>query len=127
LERYDSTGRWRDKYADGNAIEDSAALPDKTEIAGVDGLLKYLQAKDAQVRKTLAQKLIGYALGRTVLASDQLLVERMIAAGNDATFAQLATEIATSNQFRSRRGRSENAASSSATKIALNNSARKHP
>jgi mono/diheme cytochrome c family protein len=108
LERYDSTGRWRDKYPDGNAIEDSAALPDKTEITGVDGLLKYLQAKDAQVRKTMAQKLIGYALGRTVLASDQLLVERMVAAGNDATFTQLATEIATSNQFRSRRGREEN-------------------
>ena len=107
LERYDSTGRWRDKYADGNAIEDSAALPDKTEIAGINGLLKYLQTKDTQVRKTLAYKLAGYALGRTVLASDQLLIERMVLAGGEATFAQLATEIALSKQFRQWQGREE--------------------
>ncbi len=107
LEHFDSTGRWRDKYADGNAIEDSAALSDKTEIAGVDGLLKYLRAKEPQVRKTLSYKLVGYALGRTVLASDQLLVERMVNAGSGATFAQLAMEIATSKQFRHRLGRED--------------------
>ncbi|MDX2042305.1 MAG: DUF1592 domain-containing protein [Acidobacteriota bacterium] len=107
LEHFDSTGRWRDKYADGNAIEDSAALSDKTEIAGVNGLLKYLRAKEPQVRKTLSYKLVGYALGRTVLASDQLLVERMVNAGSDATFAQLAMEIATSKQFRHRIARED--------------------
>jgi len=107
LEHFDSTGRWRDKYADGNAIEDFAALTDNTEIAGVDGLLKYLRAKEPQVRKTLSYKLVGFALGRTVLASDQLLVERMVNAGSDATFAKLATEIATSKQFRHRLGREE--------------------
>ena len=107
LERYDSTGRWREKYADGNAIEDSAALPDKTEVAGVTGLLNYLQSKDAQVRKTMAYKLVGYALGRTVLASDQLLIERMVNAGGDATMTQLATEVAKSKQFRFRRGGEE--------------------
>ncbi|HMY70790.1 MAG TPA: DUF1592 domain-containing protein, partial [Blastocatellia bacterium] len=107
LERYDSMGRRRDKYSDGKPIEDAAALADKTEIAGVEGLLKYVQGKDAQVRKTLSFKLVGYALGRTVLASDQLLVERMVKAGNDATFAQLATEIAVSKQFRNRLGQEE--------------------
>ncbi len=121
LERYDSTGRWRDKYADGKPIEDSAALPDKTEIAGINGLLDYLRGKDTQVRKTLSYKLVGYALGRTVLASDQLLIERMVKAGGEATFAQLATEIATSKQFRYRAGQAENEAvpAASGTKIAL--------
>ncbi|MBP6821909.1 MAG: DUF1592 domain-containing protein [Acidobacteria bacterium] len=117
LEHYDSTGRWRDKYSDGNLIEDSAALADKTEIAGIDGLLKYLRAKEPQVRKTLSYKLTGYALGRTVLASDQLLIERMVNAGGNATFAQLATEIATSKQFRNRSGREESPAT---TKSAVN-------
>lgn len=120
FERYDSTGRWRDKYADGKPIEDSAALPDKTEIAGMNGLLSYLKSKDAQVRKTLSSKLVGYALGRTVLASDQMLIDRMVKTGDNATFAQLATEIATSKQFRFRLGREENATTSSTTKIALN-------
>ncbi len=121
LERYDSTGRWRDKYADGKPIEDSAALPDKTEIAGINGLLDYLRGKDTQVRKTLSYKLVGYALGRTVLASDQLLIARMVKAGGEATFAQLATEIATSKQFRYRSGRDENPGNMPAVpKIALN-------
>ncbi|HEX4951254.1 MAG TPA: DUF1592 domain-containing protein [Blastocatellia bacterium] len=121
LERYDSTGRWRDKYADGSAIEDSAALPDKSEISGVDGLLRYLKNKDAQVRKTLSYKLVGYALGRTVTAADQALIERMTAKGNDATFTQLALEIATSKQFRYRLNR-EDALDPNSTKpkIALN-------
>lgn len=119
LERYDPTGRWRDKYPDGNPIEDAATLPDKTEIAGVDGLLKYLQGKDAQVRKTLSYKLVGYALGRTVLASDQLLIDRMVQAGNDATFTHLAIEIATSKQFRYRLGREETPMTSPTTKVAF--------
>lgn len=107
LEHYDPTGRWRDKYPDGNPIEDSAALSDKTQIDGVDGLLSYVRSKEGQVRKTLSYKLVGFALGRTVLASDQLLIERMAQAGGDATFAQLATEIATSKQFRYRLAQEE--------------------
>ncbi len=102
LEHFDSTGRWRKTYADGKPIEDSAALPDKTEIAGIEGLLRYLRNKDTQVRKTLSYKLVGYAIGRAVSASDQALIERMAAKGGAATFTQLAMEIATSKQFRYR-------------------------
>ncbi|MEP7341248.1 MAG: hypothetical protein ABI977_26195, partial [Acidobacteriota bacterium] len=62
-----------------------------------------------------------YALGRTVLASDQLLIERMVRAGGDATFTQLATEIATSKQFRNRSGQEERPAITPATsKVAIN-------
>lgn len=117
LERYDSTGRWRDQYPDGKEIEDSSELSDQTPIAGVDGLLNYLRSKESQVRGTFSRKLIGYALGRTVMASDQSLIDRMVAAGGDATFAQLATEIATSRQFRHRLGRE---ASPAPAKIATN-------
>jgi hypothetical protein len=84
-------------------------------------LLKYLRAKEPQVRKTFSYKLTGYALGRTVLASDQLLIERMVNAGGNATFAQLATEIATSKQFRNRSGREEKPA---VTKNAVNTAMR---
>ncbi len=108
LEKYDSMGRWRDTYSDGKQIEDSAALPDKTEIAGIDGLVKYLKSKEPQIRKTLSYKLVGYALGRTVQASDQLLIERMVRAGGEVTFSQLVSEIVTSKQFRNRLGREEN-------------------
>ena len=125
LEHYDPTGRWREQYPDGKPIEDSAALADKTEIAGVDGLLKYIRSKEAQVRKTLSHKLVGYALGRTVLASDQALIERMVQAGDNASFAQLATEIATSKQFRNQLVRTESPVTAPATtKIAFNTAAK---
>ena len=51
-------------------------LTDKTTIVGADGLLKYLDSQDTQVMTTLSRKMLGYALGRTVLASDQPLIDR---------------------------------------------------
>jgi hypothetical protein len=103
LERYDAVGRWRDTYADGKPVHDSSALVDHTPITGVGGLLKHLQSQEHQVFKTFAYKLLGYALGRTILASDRPLIERLTKAGGEATFSQLATEIVSSRQFRYRR------------------------
>ena len=117
MERYDPTGRWRERYPDGNQIEDAATLADKTEIKGVDGLLKYLQSKEAQVQ-TLC-KLVGYALGRAVLASDQLLIERMTQAGGDATFAQLARDRR-SKQFHTAADEEKSKATPANSKIAAN-------
>jgi hypothetical protein len=107
LEHYDSTGRWRERYADGKDIWDAGTLADKTDIKGIDGLLAYLKARDEQVWRTLSSKLIGYALGRTVQASDQPLIDKMAAAGGGATFSQVAIELVTSKQFRNRLGREE--------------------
>jgi Protein of unknown function (DUF1592)/Protein of unknown function (DUF1588)/Protein of unknown function (DUF1585)/Protein of unknown function (DUF1587)/Protein of unknown function (DUF1595) len=107
MEHYDSTGRYRALYADGKPIDDSGVLTDHTEIAGVPGLLDYLKKQEDQVRRTLATKLVGYALGRTVQPSDQLLIDRMVATGGNATFSQLAAEIITSRQFRNHLGRDD--------------------
>jgi len=100
LEHYDAIGRWRDAYSEGQPIEDSGTLADNTEIAGIDGLIAYLEKNEPQVIKTVASKLVGYALGRTVLASDMPLIEELSEAGGEATFADLAMDIATSRQFR---------------------------
>lgn len=103
FERYDAIGRLRDKYPDGKPVDDTATALDQTSIQGIDGLLAYLAKQDQQVRKNLSHKLLGYALGRTVLASDLPLVDKMVNLGPDATFAQLAREIVTSPQFLRRR------------------------
>ncbi|MCX6592988.1 MAG: DUF1592 domain-containing protein [Acidobacteria bacterium] len=103
FERYDAIGRLRDKYPDGKPVDDSSIASDKTPIAGIDGLLAYLKKQEPQVLKNLSHKLLGYALGRTILASDQPLVEKMVTLGSQATFTQLATEIVLSRQFRYRR------------------------
>ncbi|MBI2687958.1 MAG: DUF1592 domain-containing protein [Acidobacteria bacterium] len=104
FERYDAVGKLRDKYSDGKPVEDAGTTAGRREINGVEGLIQYLKSQEPQVMKTMSQKLIGYALGRTVLASDQPLVDRLVQAGSNATFAQLATEIVISPQFRYRRG-----------------------
>ena len=53
---------------------------------------------------TLSKKMLGYALGRTVLASDRPLIAEMTAAGGNASFSDLAVKIVTSRQFRNRAG-----------------------
>ena len=102
LEEFDAVGRTRNKYADGQAVDVTGEFADKTTIVGTEGLLKYLESQNKQVMTTLSKKMLGYALGRTVLASDQPLVREMVAAGADASFADLAARVATSRQFRHR-------------------------
>lgn len=103
LERYDAVGRLRTAYDDGKPVEDSSVTANHTEIEGVDGLLKYLDTQQSLIHRAMARKLIGYALGRTVLASDLALVDRLSGAGPNATFSQLVTAVVDSKQFRYRR------------------------
>lgn len=107
LENFDAIGRTRATYPDGTPVDTTGEFADKTQIVGADALLGYLRSKDALVMRTLSRKMLGYALGRTVMASDQRLVNEMVAAGNAATIADLATRIVTSRQFRTREGRGE--------------------
>ena len=55
-----------------------------------------------QVQRTLAHKLVGYALGRTLQLSDQPLVDALVADGGQAGFSKLVGEIVASKQFRNR-------------------------
>jgi uncharacterized protein DUF1592/uncharacterized protein DUF1588/uncharacterized protein DUF1595/uncharacterized protein DUF1585 len=104
LEGYDAVGRTRATYADGKPVDVTGELDDDTTIVGADGLLSYLQSKDALVMKTLSRKMLGYALGRTVRGSDRQLIDSMIKAGDQASFADLAATIVTSRQFRNKVG-----------------------
>lgn len=103
LERYDPVGRWRDQYQDGKGIDDTAELAGGKQIAGVNGLMEYVQTQEKQVLQTMTQKVLGYALGRTMLASDQPLIERLTAGGSGKAFSELVTGIVLSPQFRNRR------------------------
>jgi hypothetical protein len=105
LEAFDAVGRRRDAYADGQPVDLTGEFKDRTTIVGSEGLLAYLQQRDAAVMTTLSRKMIGYALGRNPQASDRQLIGEMVKAGGDASFTDLATAIATSRQFRYRAGR----------------------
>jgi hypothetical protein len=107
LEGFDAIGRVRVAYDDGVAVDSTGEFADDTRVTGADGLLRYLESKEPQIIKTLAKKLIGFALGRTVLASDRPLIDKLVAAGGDATISDLAIIIVTSRQFRTRQGGDE--------------------
>jgi hypothetical protein len=102
LEHYDSTGRWRQKYDDGKAIEDFGTFADNSEVRGIDGLLAYLDKQQTEVQRTLAHKLVGYALGRTLQLSDEPLVDQLAAGGSKTGIGELIGDIVASRQFRYR-------------------------
>jgi hypothetical protein len=104
LEGFDAVGRTRETYADGKPVDMTGEFPDSKTIVGAGGLLGYLRTRDTQVMTTLSKKMLGYALGRTVLASDRPLLAKLAALGGEASFADLALQIVTSRQFRNRAG-----------------------
>ena len=125
LEHFDPTGRWRETYPDGKKIDDASQTKDGTAITGVDGLQKYLETQKPQVLYTMDRKLVGYALGRTVLPSDEPLIEKLMAQGDRVTIAQLVTELVRSKQFRFRREKEDAPATPAATQKALTPATRK--
>ncbi|MEE3373316.1 MAG: DUF1592 domain-containing protein [Planctomycetota bacterium] len=101
LEHYDSLGRWRDHYRDGKPIETSSELRDGTSIADADGLHAYLRSRQSQFHRTLATKLLGYALGRPETIGDTKLLTQMTTQLTDgAGLAELTQSIVKSRQFR---------------------------
>ena len=78
LEPFDALGRLRQTDGAKRPIDAKTTLPDGTAIDGVDGLRSYLSGpRQADVLRTFARKLVGYALGRSVIISDQALIEEM--------------------------------------------------
>ncbi|HCD03388.1 MAG TPA: hypothetical protein DER64_22975 [Planctomycetaceae bacterium] len=101
LENYDSLGRWRNRYRDGKPIETASKLRDGTSIADATELHGYLRSRQSQFHRTLAAKLLGYALGRPETIGDTALLEKMTTLLADgAGLAELAESIVTSRQFR---------------------------
>ena len=100
LERFDPVGRSRETYADGKPVDLTGEFADKHDHRRRRRAAGYLKTQEKQVLTTLSRKLLGYALGRTVLASDQPLIDEMADAGGNAAFSDLAVKIVTSRQFR---------------------------
>jgi hypothetical protein len=104
LEHFDSIGRWRDTYRDGQQIDASGKLNDGTEITEFEGLNAYLLKNEALFNRTLCAKLLGFALGRAEIASDRPMIDQMTAAlKKDNSFSTLIRQIIESPQFRYRR------------------------
>ncbi len=105
LEHFDPIGRWRDAYRDGLPIDASGTLADGKSIEGLSGLREYLKTQMPQFRRTLAGKMLGYALGRAELASDQPVLDQLCMPGEAGRqqFSDFVTAIVLSDAFRQRR------------------------
>jgi len=65
LENFDALGKWR-TMSDGVPVDTSASLPDGTHFDGVAGLRKLLLDHRADFVRTLTEKMLAYAIGRSV-------------------------------------------------------------
>jgi hypothetical protein len=108
LESFDAIGRFRNKDEANLAINASTALLDGTRLEGFEGLRSYLSStrRDDFLRQ-FCRKLLGYSLGRSVLLSDELLLDEMLSElkAKDYRFSAVVETIVRSPQFREIRGR----------------------
>src|SRR5690606_25504298 len=99
-------GVWRDKdrYA-GIPIDSAAELPDGTPVNGPDDLREALLEYPEQFVQTFTERLLMYALGRTVDHRDMPAVRKIVrgAARDDYRFSSIVWQIVTSEPFRLRR------------------------
>ncbi len=106
FEGYGPIGERRAKDLAGRAVDARASFPDGTQGAGIAGLQNYLRARREQdFLNSLSEKLLAYGLGRTLLLSDEPLLEAMRArlAASGYKPSALIETIITSPQFTNKR------------------------
>jgi hypothetical protein len=109
LEGYGPVGERRTVDLSGRAVDASAAFPGGTTGAGIDGLRAYVRGhRERDFVDNLSRKLLAYALGRSLILSDDLLIESMrtALAKNNYRFDSLIESIVTSKQFLTKRSAS---------------------
>jgi hypothetical protein len=110
FENFGPVGELRTKDLGGRPVETMATFPDGKDRTGLAGLREYLQDKrQDDFVDSLCRKLFSYALGRTLLVSDQKTIDAMKAklATDEYAFGILIETIVTSPQFLSKRGRDD--------------------
>ncbi|MFN7924346.1 MAG: DUF1592 domain-containing protein [Bryobacteraceae bacterium] len=108
LERFDAVGKLRDKDLGGRPIDDRATVKDGTVIDGLEGLKQYVLGKGRPAfLHQFTKKLLGYALGRAVVLSDEPLLAEIQTqlAANEYRVGTAIDMIVTSRQFREIRGK----------------------
>ena len=106
FEGYGPVGETRTKDLAGHAVDTHAVFPGGTEGTGLAGLQSYIRAnREKDFLDNLSRKMLVYALGRSLLLSDEPLIQRMDAklAANGYRFSAVVETIVTSPQFLKKR------------------------
>jgi hypothetical protein len=110
FEGYGPVGELRTKDLAGRAVDASAMFPGGSTGTGIEGLRTYVRAhRQDDFVLNLSRKLLAYGLGRSLMLSDDLLIETMRTrlAQDSYRFGSLIETIVTSPQFRTKRAGGE--------------------
>ena len=103
LENFNAIGEWRLRDTDaGNILIDSTGqLADGTPLNGVNDLRRALVSRPQQFVQTFTEKLMTYALGRTVEFHDMPTIRSIVdaAAEDNYKFSSIVMGIVNSEQF----------------------------
>jgi hypothetical protein len=106
LENFDAVGTWRTRDGGtlGAPVDASGQLADGTQVSGVVELRQALLRRPETFVETLTEKLLTYAVGRGLSASDMPIVRSVVrnAAASDYRFSSLVLGIVSSPAFQMR-------------------------
>ena len=104
FENFDAVGSWR-TMIDGKPVEATSALFNKQELAGIDGVKRYLLInRQDQFARALTHKMTIFALGRPLTFADRSSIDRITAElrKQGDGLKDLVTLIVTSDLFQSK-------------------------
>ena len=104
LENFDAIGRWRDTGEDRAPIDASATMPDGSKFNGPAELRGALASRPEEVVRTVASKLLTYALGRGLEPYDMPAIRAIVrdAAAQDYQWSAVILGIVKSVPFQMR-------------------------
>jgi hypothetical protein len=108
FEGYGPIGERRDADLGGRPVDASAEFPGGYEGVGLDHLRSYIREHRQQdFVDNLCRKLLAYALGRSLILSDESTIEEMQQrlVANGYRFSSLVETIVASPQLGAKRGR----------------------
>ncbi|MDA1049683.1 MAG: DUF1592 domain-containing protein [Planctomycetota bacterium] len=107
FEGFGPVGERRNEDLGGQPVEIAATFPGGVEGSGMAGLRRYLsEHRQQEFLDNLCRKLLSYALGRTLMLSDEPLITKMETKleADGYRFSSLIESIVTSRQFLLKRG-----------------------
>jgi len=113
LEKYGPVGERRSKDLASRPVDASAVFPGGSQGEGLQGLRQYIREhREQDFVDNLCGKLLAYALGRSLMLSDEALIQEMRGklAANGHRIESAIESIVTSRQFLNKHGRDQLAA-----------------
>ena len=118
LENFDAVGGWR-ATDEGTPIDASAVMADGTQVQGPAGLRQFLLSRPERFVETVTEKLLAYALGRSLRYYDMPAVRKIVrdAEATDYRWSSLVAGIVNSTPFQMRRSRAADSVPVAATSV----------